>query len=348
MIKLLPYNEYSSKTDRTFKKLHQSLKQALPHAEIEHIGSSAIPGTLSKADLDVFVGVPKQDHLLSIEILKGLGFTEKLDTYRSDELCMLVSTPPSYELREIRIQVVALGSVHENFRTFRDSLIGNPSLVEDYNNLKLKYSKGSPNEYRKEKSSFIQKVLQNNLFYFTEISLFGRLKASSEQIALWMELTSFKMPSKGLEFIDIQTPYQWELLYQLRLKIEKSFGIIDQRLVQKMIEEVKQIKKNFDSNYYLALGDHAEPVGSIGLVLFEKNNQKFGRLLDIDIAPEFQGRGLGNKLMASIFKIAQKKGLCGLTLKADVHDWPKDWPKDWYQRIGFEEIGRYPTHQINP
>ena len=38
-------------------KLNASLRPLLPTAEIEHIGATAIPGALTKGDLDVMVRV---------------------------------------------------------------------------------------------------------------------------------------------------------------------------------------------------------------------------------------------------------------------------------------------------
>ncbi len=56
-MKLKKYEEYSSHVEFLFTKLSQELKLILPNARIEHVGSSSIAGSISKGDLDVFVGV---------------------------------------------------------------------------------------------------------------------------------------------------------------------------------------------------------------------------------------------------------------------------------------------------
>ena len=55
-----PKNYLKQATD-AFILIKKKIKYALPTAKIEHIGSSAIFGALSKGDLDVFVGVSSEE-----------------------------------------------------------------------------------------------------------------------------------------------------------------------------------------------------------------------------------------------------------------------------------------------
>ena len=100
----------------------------LPHARVEHIGASAILDAYSKGDLDIFVGVPARDLGAAIESLKELSFEIKQDTFRSEELCMLVLEGAS---SDVAAQVVAMGSKYDFFLQFRDLLRNNPQLVSD-------------------------------------------------------------------------------------------------------------------------------------------------------------------------------------------------------------------------
>ena len=49
--------DYLKETTKIFNAVKKKIAVKLPSAQIEHIGSSAIKGALSKGDLDIFVEV---------------------------------------------------------------------------------------------------------------------------------------------------------------------------------------------------------------------------------------------------------------------------------------------------
>lgn len=130
------------------------ISEILPHAEIEHIGSSAIKGALSKGDLDILVRVKNHEFHAALSALQSLGFRIKEDTRRTEWLCMLEDG------HESAIQLIESGSQGEMFVQFRDHLNGNPALVKKYNDLKNESTGLSPETYRKRKSEFIECVLK--------------------------------------------------------------------------------------------------------------------------------------------------------------------------------------------
>lgn len=155
-MKLRKYEEYSSHVEVLFLKLSQELRLVLPEARIEHIGSSSIPGSISKGDLDVFVGVDQVNFNDALEKIKRIGFVEKEGTFRSNELCMLVTTKYDYD---VAVQLVSNGSEFEDFLRFRNILLSSTDLVKQYNEVKLFAENLDENEYRKNKSDFIVQVL---------------------------------------------------------------------------------------------------------------------------------------------------------------------------------------------
>ncbi len=50
-------SEYQESNNRLFEVYRAKIISLLPTARIEHIGSSSVPGAISKGDLDIFVGV---------------------------------------------------------------------------------------------------------------------------------------------------------------------------------------------------------------------------------------------------------------------------------------------------
>lgn len=155
-MKLHKFDEYYDKVESIYRDLNKELNEALPLAIIEHVGSSSIPGSLSKGDLDVFVGVDKNDHQKTIDKIKSLGFEEKENTFRSDELCMLVTDKFNYD---VAVQVVANESKFENFLRFRDIIRSDSNLLQEYNKIKEEAQGLGEDEYRNQKSIFISKIL---------------------------------------------------------------------------------------------------------------------------------------------------------------------------------------------
>jgi GrpB-like predicted nucleotidyltransferase (UPF0157 family) len=152
---LLP-SEYQEALETLFLSVRSSVLQAYPAARVEHVGSSAIPGAVSKGDLDICVLVAPEVHGEAVAALQSSGYTIKADTLRTPELCMLESPRQDFD---VALQVVAEGSKFEFFLHFRDSLRGNPGLVQEYNQLKLQYYDRPANEYREAKAKFISSVL---------------------------------------------------------------------------------------------------------------------------------------------------------------------------------------------
>jgi GrpB-like predicted nucleotidyltransferase (UPF0157 family) len=146
-------NEYQTAMKDQFEKLKGRLSRAIPYSEIEHVGSSAIMGALSKGDLDVLVRISKDRFPEAIEAIQSLGFSVKPGTLRTESLCMLEGP------NEVAVQLIEKGSKFEMFVRFRDRMNADPSLVEKYNQLKLSCAGKSPNEYRAIKSKFIELVL---------------------------------------------------------------------------------------------------------------------------------------------------------------------------------------------
>lgn len=148
--------KYLPRINILYSEVRKGLVQLLPTARIEHIGSSSIPGAISKGDLDIFLGVQSENFNETVELLKNHGFFEKQETLRTEALCMMLTR--NYK-DDVAIQVVANGSEFEFFLEFRNRLRASPALVDQYNQLKRNCQAMTHDEYRDVKSLFIQSVL---------------------------------------------------------------------------------------------------------------------------------------------------------------------------------------------
>ncbi|MDF2415764.1 GrpB family protein [Aeromonas sp. 1HA1] len=147
--------QYQASCEDLFLRYEREVKNLLPNARVEHVGASSIPLAISKGDLDIFIGVESDELEAAVQILTTLGFKEKVDTLRTSELYMLESRSSD----DVAFQLVANGSEFEFFLIFRDKLRANPSLVQQYNELKMSCEGLSQDDYRRKKSDFINHVL---------------------------------------------------------------------------------------------------------------------------------------------------------------------------------------------
>ncbi|WP_163836027.1 GrpB family protein [Spartinivicinus ruber] len=158
-MKLLNSDQYYERNKLIFDQVTSKIIHAIPFARVEHIGSSAIKGAISKGDLDIFVGVPLAVHQECIDKIISLGFRIKKDTLRTESLCMLEAG--QYEC-DTAIQLVANGSKFEFFLVFRDKLKSDYRLLLEYNNIKLSCQNLSEEQYREKKATLLDRFWSFN------------------------------------------------------------------------------------------------------------------------------------------------------------------------------------------
>ncbi|HEX4922957.1 MAG TPA: GNAT family N-acetyltransferase [Bdellovibrionales bacterium] len=151
---------------------------------------------------------------------------------------------------------------------------------------------------------------------------------------MWLEATRFPATVPvTLRLERVETEADWEAMYALRLQIEKPFGNTNPRLVEGFVEDIRKKARALDGSWFLARAG-SDIVGEIGLVPFELAGVRFGRLQDVDIAPQWQGRGLGRELLSAVCQVARDMELSALALRARSDG----WVKDWYARFGFRRV----------
>ncbi len=152
-------SELQTLLHRIFEKEKQNIKRVLPNSDIQHIGSTAIPGLLTKGDLDILVRVKKEEFLHAKERLSSL--------YRFDPGNPPTETYTGFDSSHynfpLGIQLVVNGSEEDNeFMRVRELLLKNATLREQYNALKQAYEGKERDEYRKAKAQFITAMLQTH------------------------------------------------------------------------------------------------------------------------------------------------------------------------------------------
>ncbi len=135
--------------------------------DIQHIGSTSIPGMIAKPLIDIGVLVDSIDDINSfVEKLEPLGYSYKPDMSSVERIFLRKGNPVEYHL--------SIACPKHTFwkrqMIFRDYLRKHPELIEEYNQLKSKNIEITPAEdffdlsrskvYKQGKGDFVEKVLK--------------------------------------------------------------------------------------------------------------------------------------------------------------------------------------------
>lgn len=133
------------------------LAQLLPDSEVEHIGATAVPGALTKGDVDLLVRVPPERFEGAVQVLRSYCAPH----YPEDWTPTLASfkEQPEVEL-PVGIQLVIADSADDRlFVRWRELLRKDPDLLARYNEFKSAHAGENYAEYTKAKGQFIEQVL---------------------------------------------------------------------------------------------------------------------------------------------------------------------------------------------
>lgn len=144
------------------------LQQALPaqHVlDIQHVGSTAIPGLLAKPVIDIQIAVDSLAAVKSqaIEALKQLGYVFWDENPDPTRLFFAKGMPPFGKKREAHVHIVEPESPHWRDKLqFRDYLSTHPETKEAYVQLKQQLEvqyRYDREQYTQSKTTFVQEVL---------------------------------------------------------------------------------------------------------------------------------------------------------------------------------------------
>jgi dephospho-CoA kinase len=140
-------------------ELMRELNRILTAAQIQHIGSTSIPGMPGKNSINILIATEKGDFSSVLTSLEAEGAA--LHPYKQDPEDRPVRVG-GYKGRAVHLHVVERGSKnHLRAVFFGDYLKKNPEVAKEYAEFKGGLFKMglSPEEYAAQKQAFIQKIL---------------------------------------------------------------------------------------------------------------------------------------------------------------------------------------------
>jgi GrpB-like predicted nucleotidyltransferase (UPF0157 family) len=153
VIRLVREEEIRGRVAGVFAGRRAELEGMLPGARIEHIGSTAVPGSLTKGDLDICVIVAGEEFERASRVLAE-HFTIHQPENWSPTLASF--TAPSEDGIDVGVQLVPAGSRDErDFVGWRDRLRADPALRARYDELKLRHQGDGMDAYRAAKEALV-------------------------------------------------------------------------------------------------------------------------------------------------------------------------------------------------
>jgi GrpB-like predicted nucleotidyltransferase (UPF0157 family) len=155
-VSFLPEERVRARVRHRFEELRTELQAMVPGAQIEHVGSTAIPGSLTKGDLDVQVRVVAAEYRAAKERLCELydvnvgGFTAP-DAISFEDY----SGEP-----HVGVHLTVVGGSADIQWRFRDLLLASAALRREYDDLKRRFDGKSMARYRDAKADFVERVLK--------------------------------------------------------------------------------------------------------------------------------------------------------------------------------------------
>jgi GrpB-like predicted nucleotidyltransferase (UPF0157 family) len=156
-VNLKPVSELLPQTERLLSRVMVQLAALLPDAELHHIGATALPGAVTKGDVDLLVRVSPALFPAAVESLRRHFAVKQPDNWSAAFASFGDDT--GHEL-PLGIQVVVKDSEEDFLLFLRDYLIANPDALAEYNRLKRAHALDGADGYWKAKDAFFSQILR--------------------------------------------------------------------------------------------------------------------------------------------------------------------------------------------
>jgi GrpB-like predicted nucleotidyltransferase (UPF0157 family) len=140
-----------------FEEHRAHVVELLPGVGVEHVGSTSIPGALTKGDVDLLVRVEAGEFDRAVAALSGRYSIHQPENWTPTYASFVAADEAPLP---VGLQLVVVGSPEEGFFVpFREALAGDPALLAEYNALKRRHDGDDYERYTKAKGEFVERVL---------------------------------------------------------------------------------------------------------------------------------------------------------------------------------------------
>jgi GrpB-like predicted nucleotidyltransferase (UPF0157 family) len=155
-MKLTPVDDMAVEICSTLESALGRLREVLPDAEIHHVGATALPGAITKGDVDLVVRVDRQDFSAVIALLCTRYSRKQEDNWTSTFGSF--GDDDGYAL-PLGIQVVVRDAEEDVFLYQRDYLLAHRDVLDKYNQIKSEHASDAADGYWRAKNSFFCELM---------------------------------------------------------------------------------------------------------------------------------------------------------------------------------------------
>jgi GrpB-like predicted nucleotidyltransferase (UPF0157 family) len=148
--------EIKEEVESYFNKEIKNLRGLLGHLVVgfEHVGGTAIPGALTKKDVDIQIRISKEDFSKVIELMKTCNKIKKLEIWTQNK-AIFKNKEKDFSTDYL---VTVVNSDADVYYKARELLKNNSQLLSKYNKLKKSFEGKTYMEYRPAKDSFWREI----------------------------------------------------------------------------------------------------------------------------------------------------------------------------------------------
>lgn len=130
------------------------------HLDVQHVGATAVPGLLTKGDLDIIIRVDRAEFGAVVAALGAWYTSGHPDNWLAGESAAF-TLPPLPELDKVAgaVQVVSVGGTHDIFLRVRDLLRQHEHWREEMNDTNRRARHLGDTQYRAHKQTVYQRLL---------------------------------------------------------------------------------------------------------------------------------------------------------------------------------------------
>ncbi|MBI3494731.1 GrpB family protein [Candidatus Saccharibacteria bacterium] len=143
-----------------FKEEKELILGLVPTADVQHIGSTVIPGAITKGDLDIQVSVSRKEFNIAVDRLRTRYAVSYPDIWSDTFACFQDHTDPQLP---IGVQLTMRGADCDDFYKMRDKFIEDPQLLEQYNSFKRGFEGRAEPDYKQAKREFFGDIGKTKL-----------------------------------------------------------------------------------------------------------------------------------------------------------------------------------------
>jgi len=154
-VSFLPEAHFRTRVFRRFEQLTGELTVLIPDADIQHVGSTAIPGSLTKGDLDIQVRVSAATYPIAKQRLAEI-YDVNVGGFAAGDA---VSFEDYTSVPSVGVHLTVIGGSADIQWRFRDLLAASEALRREYDDLKRQFEGKSMARYREAKEKFVMRVL---------------------------------------------------------------------------------------------------------------------------------------------------------------------------------------------